>query len=535
MSSYTNGLRHHRDHTSRGWGFRSLILLITVSLVPLVAFGSGSEELDGPATKLEAIGFKTDGFPIVAQKVTVHAIVQQYDDPLNTLPQFANLEAEANVDILFDEIPVGDVQQRTRLMFASQDYPDVSFMIGLQDDLLWNAAQSGALRPLGKLINEYAPNWRRAFEQRPAIRDAITMPDGDFYSLPYFNAAQNNYSHLDILGIRKDWLDVLGLPIPHSADGVYDTLLAFRDQIRMEASTGQVVPFFFDYHRPIGGEWDFYNAFDVSMTGHGLGAQRYLSIDSGVVEFGAASPKFKEGVTFIRKLYVDRLIDDRIFVNYEDEGFAKTDPSAATYGMQSFSSIKSPQVQSYVPVPPLMTPTGMRRFRSLPVYIGPNRFTLFKKFDFPEVMIRFIDSWADREYLLEGTYESSGGGRLPFYISRDTATELPWSDEDSYRHQQFKTSFMPYRWEADRYYPYAAYAEKMPDEYINLQQQIGDYVRDTVADWIRTGGVAAEWSDYLTTLERLGLSQLMEFYQMRYERMGPEFVGVRIPGMIHWL
>ncbi len=48
--------------------------------------------------------------------------------------------------------------------------------------------------------------------------------------------------------------------------------------------------------------------------------------------------------------------------------------------------------------------------------------------------------------------------------------------------------------------------------------QLGDYVKNTIAGWIVDGDADAEWDDYLKQLDRLGLSQAMEIYQAAYDR-----------------
>ena len=106
---------------------------------------------------------------------------------------------------MFEEVSNAQVRERTNLLFASREFPDVIFAAAVNDRLLWDAAQAGDVWPLNELVDRHAPNWKRAIEERAVIRKAITMPDGKFYSLPYYREILNDYGSRDIQAINVDW------------------------------------------------------------------------------------------------------------------------------------------------------------------------------------------------------------------------------------------------------------------------------------------------------------------------------------------
>ena len=259
--------------------------------------------------------------------MTVNALIQRPGHVPTAFDEqtlIAEMQERANIDIVFEEVPVAQVKEKTNLLFASREFPDMIFVAGVNDRLLWDAAQAGDVWALNDLVDEYAPNWKRAFEERPVIRNAITMPDGNYYSLPYYREILNDFGIRDIQAINVDWLHTLGLEMPTTTEELYQTLKAFRQGIDDGTLPADSIPWYFFFHSWVGGEWEIYNAFGLWMKGQGAGAQRYLSVNNGTVEFGATDEKLKDAVNYLHRLLSEDLIPEEAFTDAWDDYLAKT-------------------------------------------------------------------------------------------------------------------------------------------------------------------------------------------------------------------
>lgn len=145
-----------------------------------------------------------------------------------------------------------------------------------------------------KLVDE-------SFENRNV--DAVTI-EGKQLAVPGSNLgyAQN------LLWMRKDWLDALGLETPQTLDEIAAVLEAFvtqdPDQNGQDDTVGLVVHAtqpVFGYANNYGLE-SVFNAFDVYPT-------QWMQDDSGKVYYGSTDPKMKEALALLHDWYEKGLID----------------------------------------------------------------------------------------------------------------------------------------------------------------------------------------------------------------------------------
>jgi putative aldouronate transport system substrate-binding protein len=508
------------------------------------AWAEGAEETASAEGRLEAVGFNEGGYPIVDETVTVHALIQRPGHVTSAFDEqtlLIEMQERTNVDIVFEEVPQAQVREKTNLLFASREFPDVIFVAGVQDRLLWDAAQAGDVWPLNDLVEQYAPNWQKGFEERPVIRNAITMPDGKFYSLPYYREILNDFGIRDIQAINVDWLNTMGLEMPQTTEELYETLKAFRTGIDSGTLPKDGIPWYFRFHQWVGGEFEIYNAFGLWMKGQGSGAQRYLSVNDGVVEFGAADPKLKDVVNYMHRLFVEDLIPEEVFTDAWDDYLAKSRSVPPITGMWGSYFIVSPVEEWYDPLPPVAGPDGTQRFRSQPVRLQKNQFTIFSKFEYPEALVRFIDPWADDTFSVEASYggplirQESDGTRtvtgrgvdwfehgphnfFPTYVSKRAADKVNWTGEQGNRDLYIREIYEPYLWPQERHFAYITYTDEEQEELAVTSTEIANYIQTSIANWMVDGGVEDGWEDYLNELDRLGLDKVMEIFQTAYDR-----------------
>ncbi|MDW7658536.1 MAG: hypothetical protein SCM11_15315 [Bacillota bacterium] len=113
------------------------------------------------------------------------------------------------------------------MLFASKQMPDiVDHSLSASD--MDNLFRQGLILPLNDLIDANAPTVKQTFEENPLFYVAHGNSDGEILRLPS-NFTFNPQHRIRMLHINLVWLDKLSLPIPETTEAFYDTLKAFKD------------------------------------------------------------------------------------------------------------------------------------------------------------------------------------------------------------------------------------------------------------------------------------------------------------------
>src|SRR5699024_10973892 len=121
------------------------------------------------------------------------------------------------------------------LDFASGDLDDIIFAAGNSNftaDMEVKYGEQGLIIPLEDLIEEYAPNIQKMFEERPDVKKSITTLDGHIYALPRVVKEGGTSSwYMSPFWYNGRWLDELGVDeLPETTEELYDLLVRFRDE-----------------------------------------------------------------------------------------------------------------------------------------------------------------------------------------------------------------------------------------------------------------------------------------------------------------
>ncbi|NJP40363.1 hypothetical protein HCH52_04775 [Oscillospiraceae bacterium HV4-5-C5C] len=143
------------------------------------------------------------------------------------------LEKKMNVKIEFMGPASGDdYNQAVNIVLASGDYPDAVYMN-------WNNYNGGLRAAIddGIVVDVSAnetykslmPTWFGDLDENENLRRAVTLDDG---TSALFCHIENNLKRGAYAGygIRKDWLDNLGLQVPTTVDELYNVLSKFKTE-----------------------------------------------------------------------------------------------------------------------------------------------------------------------------------------------------------------------------------------------------------------------------------------------------------------
>lgn len=219
----------------------------------------------------------------------------------NEIAAYKKLEEITGTKVEFQHPPTGQEKDAFNLMVASNKLPDVVeynwINVPAGPD---KAIKDKTIIRLNELIEQHAPNLSKLLKEKPEIRKMITTDEGNIFVFPFIRGDEYLMTY-NGLGIRKDWLDKLGLAVPETIDDWYTVLKAFKEKDPNGNGKADEIPLLIDdknvelaFNNPFIGAWgitfDFYQ-------------------ENGKVKYGPMQPQFKEFLATMAKWYKEGLID----------------------------------------------------------------------------------------------------------------------------------------------------------------------------------------------------------------------------------
>ena len=271
------------------------VALLVLIFSATVVFGSGTTaEPDASSEKLTLWFMKTDnGRPLPPD-------VNMNDNP------FTRIVAEGlpNIDITWLLIPETTFAEQKNIMIAAGDIPDM-FPVSHTEMPKW--ADSGLLLPLDDLVEEYYPNQSEFFDKATWENafDSFASYKGQQYRL----LVPANYKLSNqVLLVRKDWLDNLGLPVPETLDDLMTVMRAFTfddpDGNGIDDTIG-----YSGYHNIIR-MMPIMNPFGV----HDDRGNLHWSTSGGQLLPDFILPEFKQYLAYVREMYESGVYDKESLV-----------------------------------------------------------------------------------------------------------------------------------------------------------------------------------------------------------------------------
>jgi putative aldouronate transport system substrate-binding protein len=208
----------------------------------------------------------------------------------NKNPYLDYIEKSTNLDINVFLPPIESYEEKLNIMMTSSSLPDMLYT----GNKVWlaNYVHQGKLRPLDEEIAKYGPTLKEKIPQK--AWDQVTF-NGRIYAIPSMNEVKG----IELMYVRKDWLDRLGLKPPKTLDEYYEVIKAFATQdpdgngkhdtigLLVTENLGRTAPLF--------------GAFGIQLN-------QWLEQDGKLV-YANTTPQAKEAIAFLRRLYEENLID----------------------------------------------------------------------------------------------------------------------------------------------------------------------------------------------------------------------------------
>ncbi|MBB3109677.1 putative aldouronate transport system substrate-binding protein [Paenibacillus phyllosphaerae] len=338
----------------------SLMVVLISSIMLSACSGGGNTEENGASATNGGEASESAG------PVEVTFFAPQGKAPLEDNDYTKLVEEKFNVKIKWDLAPTDALNDRRQLLLASGDYPEVFLEGKFSNADLVTYGKQGVLLPLNDLIDQYAPNLKAMMEKKPYLKEAMVSPDGNIYGIPRLNECYH-CTHAQKFWINKEWLDKVGLAIPTTTDELYTVLKAFKTQDPNGNGKADEIPLTGAPDKSVwNGNVDAFlmNAFIYNDN------SKYLTMTNGKVDFAANKPEWKEGLTYMHKLYSEGLIDPASFTQNDqavsqlgkregEEIVGSITTALLSYLVDTYDDNNERQ-KHWVIVPPLKGPNGVQ-------------------------------------------------------------------------------------------------------------------------------------------------------------------------------
>ncbi|GGI66335.1 extracellular solute-binding protein [Enterococcus alcedinis] len=360
-------------------------------------------------------------FPIVKEKITMTMMgpgvgIAEWKD----MPALQTMAEKTNIEFDYITPPMADFATKLNLAFASGDIPDVLFGTdgnNLTPAMEMDYGSQGILVPIEGYIDEHMPNLKKVLDEDPSIRKSITTPDGHIYTLPMVSRGATAIWPRGPLWYNGEWLEALDVKeLPKTTDEFYDLLVRFRDEDPNGNGKKDEIPMLdvkMDSTRP----W--------LLGAFGLTNREIEEIDGKVV-YAPITDNYKEYVTFMNKLYSEKLIDQEVYSQSDEQKKAKGQNNQLGLFPDWFSFFTTGKPESEAVTDPMFYPLTSEinpdRIAPGSTRLGRATFAVTKNNPSPEAALR----WVDYFYSEEGSDLINSGpeGALWEYAENDKGEQV---------------------------------------------------------------------------------------------------------------
>lgn len=490
-----------------------------------------------------------EGFPIVEEPITLKFMTSRaaVQSDYNEMLTFTTYEEMSGIHIEWIEVPAGSVIEKRNLSLAGGDLPDVYYKMDMPIADLARYGAEGTFIPLNDLIEEHAPNIKAMFEKYPDIKEALTMLDGNIYSLPYaMDVVSPRVTNKHFLNM--EWLEMAGGTMPTTTEELFDALMLMKAYDYNGNSEADELLIIAETFKGMVGS--FAGAFGVANRSWVIGNYDEDPENPGKVRYWPASADYKAELEYLAKLYANGLIDPEMITQQAGEYTAKAAQGA---GLNVFinNSTGGAYASKYEGLVPLVGPNGHQNWvgvLSRARNIGA--FVLTSVNQNPVETIKWVDYFYSEEGSLlyfmgvEGeTYKMNEAGTKYEYLpdiakdpggltfDQSVGRYVPWAGVGGPALATYEVfsgaAVNPISQAAsDKMEPYLVeywtplrYTEEENEEVIALEGQLNPYIDQMTAEFVTGRKSFDEWDAYVDMMYQMGLEELLGYVQTAVDRM----------------
>lgn len=487
-------------------------------------------------TQAAAANLNLEGFPIVNEPITLTVYGNRDQNQAEWEEMFflEKYQEMTNIKLDLQEVPADGFAENKQLLFASNELPDIFLRCAINaNEVSMYGVGSGQLMALDDLIEHYAPNLKKIFDENPVVRQTCTAADGHIYTLPFIDvSATGKMDFKQWINIK--WLENLNLEIPETLDEFKSVLVAFRDLDPNGNGQKDEIPM------------GIREPGSVYALGGSFGLQHQLRDTYNIDENGKlhnwiCDDEFKQYLMWLHELYSEKLLWQDYYKN--DRATWRANLSGELFGTMymPYSDVFLNCEQDYSGYEPLIGPTGEKFWADGKSGVETGTFALSNTCSNPEAAIRWVDYFYSEEGGLffafgeEGTHYTLNEEGVPIFKDEILNAEegfmtalgkinmvpgggFPCLRVDktcgvvaSERTKEASKILEPYLPEVSYDKPSVS-AEDM-DRVVAIEQDLNTYRDEAVTKFIIGEYSFDMWDEYCQTLEQIGIRELEELYQ----------------------
>lgn len=304
-------------------------------------------------------------------------------------------EEELGIKVVYDWIVKGDDEfnQKMNVSMAGGTLPDVMVVNATQ---MMQLIDAGLVQEMGDVFDAYAADFtKEVMDQEGESPFLAGQKDGVQYGIPVTNGSVDS---VDLMWIRKDWLDQLGLEAPETMDEFMDMVDAFvnadfdgngeKDTVGMGISGTSL------WGGGYGDLKGFFNAYGAYPT-------IWVEKD-GKLEYGGIQEECRDALKTLHEMYEKGYLDVEFGVKDSTKAgeLAAAGMCGVTFGQQwlaltPFQSTKDNDAESDWTGYPL--PTAGEEKAIAQADMGTNRWIVVnKEFEHPEAVVKMVNLFIEK-------------------------------------------------------------------------------------------------------------------------------------------
>lgn len=136
------------------------------------------------------------------------------------------------------------------------------------------------------------------------ILDVVTF-DGKIMAIPETNISDGP----NLIWLRKDWMDALGLSAPRTLSDVEEIIRQFKEKDPGHNGAGNTVGLVCDTSLCVGCGYSSEYTLDIIFAAYGAFPKQWIYDGDGNVVYGSVQPEAKEALAHIHELYKEGILD----------------------------------------------------------------------------------------------------------------------------------------------------------------------------------------------------------------------------------
>ena len=316
-------------------GKKVIALLLTGCLLALAGCGNSSQNTQAPEVETdssepvqeETAGEEAPADP--AEAIVIQAARPVPDDV--SFPEGDSLEDniwtrlyQSDLGVELNYIwtsPVSQYDQKLNISITSGDLPDIFQVNATQ---LKQLADDGQLMDLTQVYEQTASAYTKDVMNQDGGNALLSATfDGKLMAVPKMSSGLGNSN---VLWIRTDWLDALGMDAPKTMDDVLALARAFTSQD--PDGNGQNDTYGLALNKDL---WGMFASLEGFFNGFGAYPNMWVETADGTLASGNIQPAMKDALVSLQALYQDGCIDPEFGVK---DGFkVSEDVSRGKIGM----------------------------------------------------------------------------------------------------------------------------------------------------------------------------------------------------------